>query len=269
MPNGGVVPQNIYDDPVFFAGYQALRQADSGLNGAVEIPALRRLLPPLDGRRVLDLGCGFGDFARYARQSGATAVTAVDVSRKMLAAAAALTDDAAIAYRHSAIEDFEPEPAAFDVVVSSLALHYVADYAAVVRAVFRALKPGGWFVFSVEHPICTAHSVDWVRDAEGHIGHWPVDQYQCEGRRNSFWFVDGVTKYHRTVATYVNALLDAGFRLERYGNRPRRQKLWLRGRNWQMRADGRCSCCWRPPARTAGRRSRISPALRRGRRLHG
>ena len=216
MSNDRVAPQNIYDDPVFFAGYQALRQADSGLNGAVEVPALREILPPLDGRHVLDLGCGFGDFARYARQSGATAVTAVDLSQNMLAAAARLTEDKAITYRHSAIEDFVPDPDKYDLVVSSLALHYVADYPAIVRAVFAALKPGGRFVFSVEHPVTSAHAEGWVRDAAGNIRHWPLDHYQDEGPRESFWFVDGVRRYHRTVATYVNTLLDAGFHLERY-----------------------------------------------------
>ncbi|UGA37555.1 hypothetical protein JOS77_26880 [Chromobacterium haemolyticum] len=57
--------QNIYDHPVFFSQYQALRDNDSGLNGALEQPALRDALPPLSGADVLDLGCGFGDFARW------------------------------------------------------------------------------------------------------------------------------------------------------------------------------------------------------------
>jgi predicted RNA methylase len=50
--------QNIYDNPAFFAGYKNLRQNDTGINGALEVPALCRLLPDLHGRRVLDLGCG-------------------------------------------------------------------------------------------------------------------------------------------------------------------------------------------------------------------
>ncbi len=54
------MPQNIYDDPVFFAGYSELRRTERGRNAALEQPALERLLPRvLDGLRVLDLGCGF------------------------------------------------------------------------------------------------------------------------------------------------------------------------------------------------------------------
>jgi 2-polyprenyl-3-methyl-5-hydroxy-6-metoxy-1,4-benzoquinol methylase len=77
-------PQNIYDDPDFFAGYRDLRASDGGLNGALEVPALLRLLADLAGADVLDLGCGFGDFARLARARGAASVTGVDISERML-----------------------------------------------------------------------------------------------------------------------------------------------------------------------------------------
>lgn len=51
------MPQNIYDNPDFFAVYDSLRETGSGLNEALEQPAFRRLLPPeITGLRVLDLG---------------------------------------------------------------------------------------------------------------------------------------------------------------------------------------------------------------------
>ncbi|WP_225768578.1 bifunctional 2-polyprenyl-6-hydroxyphenol methylase/3-demethylubiquinol 3-O-methyltransferase UbiG [Inquilinus sp. Marseille-Q2685] len=205
-------PQNIYDDPTFFAGYAALRDAESGLNAVLEQPALARLLPAsLAGLRILDLGCGFGDFARKARAQGAASVLGVDVSAKMLAEARRRTDDPAIRYEQAAIETLAVEPGAFDLAISSLALHYVADYAGAVRKIAAALAPGGRFAFSVEHPICTAMAVyEWHRDEAGAELHWPVDRYGEEGRRDTRWFVDGGVKYHRTVASYVNGLVDAG-----------------------------------------------------------
>jgi SAM-dependent methyltransferase len=211
------VPQNIYDDTTFFAGYKSLRDADSGLNGALEIPALRRLLPDLSNLDVLDLGCGFGEFVRFARIHGAAAVTGVDISVRMLEEAAARTNDTAVTYMQCSIERYDPSEGGFDLVVSSLALHYVVDYPAVVSRVFRALKPGGRFVFSVEHPLCTAYPAGWVRDHEGRKQHWPVDHYGKEGKRDTRWFVDGVIKYHRTVETYVNTLIRCGFVLEHLG----------------------------------------------------
>ncbi|MFA7588003.1 class I SAM-dependent methyltransferase [Sphingopyxis sp. 550A] len=173
-------PQNIYDEPIFFEGYRRLRQNDTGLNGALEVPALRALLPDLSGKHILDIGCGFGDFARHARSQGAHSVTALDVSENMISEAKRLTTDDNILYLKSSIEDFSPRHGQFDLVVSSMALHYVEEYAAVTRKVFNALSPEGRFIFSVEHPICTAHPVGWIRDAGGNLAAWPVDHYQRE-----------------------------------------------------------------------------------------
>ena len=178
---------------------------------------MHRFLPKLAGLQVLDLGCGFGDFARFAREQGATAVTGVDISSRMLEAAKALGSDGAIRYLNCSIEAHVPEEQSCDLVVSSLALHYVADYASLVGRVYRALKPGGRFVFSVEHPMCTAAPTAWVLDAYGRRLHWPVDQYRQEGRRETRWFVEGVVKYHRSIESYVNGLLAAGFQLEHLG----------------------------------------------------
>jgi SAM-dependent methyltransferase len=211
-------PQNIYDNPDFFAGYAGLPRSEHGLSAVFEWPAFQRLLPAsLHGMRVLDLGCGVGYFAREARARGASAVIGVDLSERMLDEARRLTDDAAITYVRSALEDFvAAEPARFDLVVSTLALHYIADYAALVRRVAAWLVPGGRLAFSVEHPIFTASgTADWYRTADGVILHWPVDRYREEGERRTRWFVDGVVKYHRTVESYVNGLLDAGLQLVR------------------------------------------------------
>jgi 2-polyprenyl-3-methyl-5-hydroxy-6-metoxy-1,4-benzoquinol methylase len=210
-------PQNIYDNPAFFAGYKELRRNESGLNTALEIPALRRLLPTsLRGMRILDLGCGFGDFARFAQENDARSVTAVDVSKRMLEEARQRTDDPAIEYVHSAIEDYTAKTGEFNLVVSSLAFHYVKDYVATVVKVHGMLAAEGRFVFSVEHPICTAlPEQKWCYSADGTPRHWPVDRYHDEGARHTRWFIDDVVKYHRTVECYVNGLIGAGFILDR------------------------------------------------------
>jgi ubiquinone/menaquinone biosynthesis C-methylase UbiE len=79
--------QNIYDDPAFFEGYAKLPRSAEGLAAAGEWPAIQAMLPDLTGRSVVDLGCGYGWFVRWAREAGADHVLGLDVSEKMLARA--------------------------------------------------------------------------------------------------------------------------------------------------------------------------------------
>jgi ubiquinone/menaquinone biosynthesis C-methylase UbiE len=207
--------QNIYDDEAFFAGYHALRESQSGLNEAIEDPAVCELMPSILGKRVLDLGSGFGDFCRYAVAQGASQITGVEISEKMLKEAQRRTHESGVAFVRAAIEDFEIGRDRYDLIVCRMALHYVQDYGQIANRAAWGLRPGGSFVFSVEHPICTALCIGWHKNERGEEDFWPVDGYGKEGLRKQHWFVDGVIKYHRTVATYVNTLVDAGLTIMR------------------------------------------------------
>ncbi|WP_119420259.1 class I SAM-dependent methyltransferase [Desertibaculum subflavum] len=205
--------QNIYDDDAFFAGYSRLPRSVEGLDGAPEWPALRALLPDLRGKRVLDLGCGFGWFCRFAREQGAAAVLGLDVSDKMLARARAETSDPAVQYEHADLDSVALPDEIFDLAYSALALHYLVHLDRLVANIARALTPGGRFIFSAEHPLFTAPSrPGWMEAAGGKI--WPLDRYLDEGPRVTDWLAPGVVKQHRTIATYLNLLIGAGFRID-------------------------------------------------------
>jgi len=206
--------QNIYDDAEFFAGYSRLSRSVEGLAGAAEWPTLRAMAADLRGRRVLDLGCGYGWFCRWARENGAAQVLGVDLSERMLARAATMTADPAIAYVRADLDRVELPAAAFDFAYSSLVLHYVDDLPALLAKVHRALVPDSRFVFSVEHPIFSAPAhPGWLAGADGRKT-WPVDSYLVEGPRTTDWITTGVVKQHRTIATYLNLLIRLGFTLE-------------------------------------------------------
>ncbi len=212
VPEDKDMRQNVYDDLAFFEGYTALRANPANLNVLVEQPALRALLPPLVGATVVDLGCGTGDLSLYCAEQGAESVLAFDLSAKMLDVARERNRHPNVRFVRAAMEDLSLASGAADVVVSSFALHYVRDYPALVSNVMRWLRPGGALVFSVEHPIVTANAAgqDWARDDAGRRLHWPVDDYAQEGERRFHWFVDDVVKYHRTLATYLNVLIEHG-----------------------------------------------------------
>ena len=204
--------QNIYDSPEFFAGYSRLDRSVRGLDGVPEWPTLKAMLPDLQGRRVIDLGCGFGWFCRFARAAGAVEVLGLDVSDNMLTRARETTPDPAVVYRQADLDKLSLPEAAFDLAYSSLSLHYLENLGALFAMLHRALVPGGRFVFSVEHPIYTAPDAPgWKIDGDRRT--WPLDRYLDEGPRTTDWLAKGVLKQHRTIATYLNLLLGRGFTL--------------------------------------------------------
>lgn len=209
--------QNVYDHPQFFEGYKKLRETGRGLNDVLEQPALRALLPCLGGKRILDIGCGMGQFVSYCIGQGAEKVIGTDISSKMINIAKQNELNAKAEFICSAVEDLQYEELAFDLVISSLVLHYVKDYRDVISKIHRWLVPGGHFIFSIEHPIATAQNSmqGWILDEHGRKVFWPVDHYGEEGERKQSWFIDGVLKYHRKLATTINDLIIEGFRIDR------------------------------------------------------
>lgn len=205
--------QNVYDNPEFFEGYSQLGRSVEGLDGAAEWASIRALLPDLKGKRVVDLGCGFGWFCRFAWEEGAASVLGFDVSENMLARARA-TSDPAIGYAKADLEVLELPEASFDLVYSSLAFHYIKDLEALLARVHAALVTGGQLVFSIEHPIYTAPAhPGWSKDA-GARATWPVNGYLDEGPRTTDWLAKGVVKQHRTMGTLINILIGLGFTLQ-------------------------------------------------------
>lgn len=226
--------QNKYDDARFFESYSQMPRSVSGLNAAGEWETFRSMLPSLEGRRVLDLGCGYGWHCRFARERKAKSVLGIDLSEKMLLRAAELTDDAGIEYRRMPIEEITFDDGEFDVVISSLAFHYIEDFEQICKRVYRALSPGGSFVFSVEHPIYTAlPAQDWHYGPNGELLHWPVDRYHDEGPRHTRFLGHDVAKVHRSVSSYLNALIRAGFRIAHLSELKPTQAMLESHPDWQ------------------------------------
>ena len=169
------------------------------------------LLPDLRGLNVVDLGCGYGWFCRWAREQGAETVLGLDGSQKMLERAKSSSADPAITYAKADLEDLDLPEASLDLAYSSLTLHYVQNLAGLFEKVHRALRPGAYLIFSIEHPIYMApQHPEWLTDPHGRKV-WPVDSYQQEGVRVTNWLANGVVKQHRTMGTLLNHLIRVGF----------------------------------------------------------
>ena len=202
-------PSIQYDDPAFFRRYQTMRQRAAGLNEDLEQPAMARMLPGVAGADVLDIGCGDGTLARRLASQGARRVLGIDPSERMLTLAASHPGPQ-VRYCRASAESLALTPESLDLVVSSLALHYVAEYDTLIQRIGRWLRPGGHLAYSVEHPICTARDpmTGWIAAGQGTV--WPVDDYARETTRSQQWLGTEVTKHHRRLATLIGGVLAAG-----------------------------------------------------------
>ncbi|RZT02313.1 class I SAM-dependent methyltransferase [Cuneatibacter caecimuris] len=229
--------QNKYDDEAFFQKYGQMARSRQGLEGAGEWSELQKVLPDFAGKRVLDLGCGYGWHCRYAAENGAEEVQGVDLSEKMLEAAAEKNSCQNVTYLRAAMEDLDFPESSFDIVLSSLAFHYIRDFKGLAEKISSWITPGGWFVFSVEHPVFTAYGTqDWFYDDQGGILHFLVDNYYYEGERDAVFLGEHVVKYHRTLTTYLNTLLLNGFDLKNVVEpQPPEQMMHLPGMRDEMR----------------------------------
>lgn len=229
--------KNQYDDEVFFGQYAQMSRSRQGLSGAGEWHQFRDMFPDLEGKQVLDLGCGYGWHCRYAAEMGAKQVIGIDLSEKMIQEAAARNAMEQITYRVCGLEEYEYPKAAFDCVISNLVLHYVEDIEAVFKLVNQTLKPGGVFLLNIEHPIFTAGvDQDWIYQEDGSPEYWPVDRYFYPGERTTHFLGQDVTKQHHTLEQILMGLLNNGFRLEAVEEaRPSEEMLEIPGMKDEMR----------------------------------
>ncbi|NBE98415.1 class I SAM-dependent methyltransferase [Nonomuraea sp. KC401] len=131
-------------------GYTAENET-SLLNAYYERPAMLQLAGDVNGRRILDVGCGSGPLFAELRDRGAL-VTGIDASAGMLEQARRrLGGDADLRVADLAGPLPFPDDA-FDDVIASLVLHYLEDWGPTLAELRRVLKPGGRLLVSVDHP---------------------------------------------------------------------------------------------------------------------
>jgi SAM-dependent methyltransferase len=208
-----------YDRTDVFKNYMDRRQQETSANDTLEIPIIKTLLPDLKGKSLLDVGCGDGQIATSLFEQGLKRYLGFDGSQNMVDLAQKSIDNGEFQAHHQIrveqgfIENWDyPTLETFDVVLSRLAFHYVEAVEPVFEKVYQALREGGSFVFSVEHPVITSHQVSMKEGANRKD--WAVDRYFEPGKRTVSWLGGQVLKYHRTVEHYFQALKSVGFTID-------------------------------------------------------
>lgn len=199
-----------YDDPAIFDTYMSRRTSATSANETLERPVLEEIMPPLNGAAVLDLGCGEATIAPWLFEQGCQSYHGIDGSDNMIQVAQKrLENQENVLLERDYIEMFPYPEDSYDLVLSRLAFHYIEDLPSTFARIYGALKPGGHFVYSTEHPVITSNNVSGAAPRQD----WVVDRYFQSGQRKVQWLGSEVFKYHRTVEDHFLALQNAGFRI--------------------------------------------------------
>jgi len=170
-----------------------------------------QLLDPLHGTRVFELGCGSGHSLRYLAERGAAELWGLDLSTTQLAFATDLLQ-AYQPHLHLFASPMEVNPGvplnSFDLVFSIYALGWTTDLSATLALVAAYLKPGGCFLFSWEHPVysCLGYADKQFIMAQPYMHEELV--------LLDSWCGVPIVQHKRTLATFINAVIQAGLQLE-------------------------------------------------------
>lgn len=212
--------QNIYDNKEFFDDYINMRNKEINANNLIEKPIFQSLLPSFKDKKILDLGCGFGDLCKFAENDGARKVVGIDISKNMIDRAKKINYGEKISYLNLPMEKINEINEKFDFVLSSLAFHYVENFDKLIKNIKNLLVPNGYLIFSQEHPVATAFippknkKIDSKIDIENKR-YYLLSDYNNNGKRSIHWNIDGVVKYHRNFTTIINTLLENNFIIEK------------------------------------------------------
>lgn len=187
-------------------------------------PCLLDVLGNVEGKKVCDLACGEGHFARSLakRAGGNIDIVCVDASREMIRIAQERTEshESPLRFLVADASDLgDLASASFDVVVCNMAIMDIADYLKAIHEVARILTPEGAFVFSILHPCFMTPGSGWIKtdpeskDPSAKVG-WKVDNYhrrlvqKCKIKPD----MQSETYYfHRTLEDYFAALRQNSF----------------------------------------------------------
>ncbi len=220
MQTNAQLSKNLYENKLFIEKYYNAQKVDK-FHKFEEKPAIHRLLKDLRGKAVLCVGCGNGDECAYIKRRGAKRVIGIDISKSMIELAKEKHKN--IEFHVMSANKLYFKDKEFDIVYSDLVLHYIKNIEEPVKEVFRVLKPGGKFIFSVMHPLYTAFERKEKRNKKevlfGYIKiknrYKIIGDYFSNRIRKTKWFNYVLREYRRTFSDLITPLINAGFIIEK------------------------------------------------------
>ncbi len=201
--------KQVFDSATKTDAYRAWRHHPNSPNKSIEEPIILELLGDVTNTAILDLGCGDAIFGQKLLAMGCQAYTGIESSHQMVDVATEILAGSHGNVIHDKIETWAYPETQFDLVLSRLALHYVANLDQAFANVYKSLRPGGRFVFSILHPVIS--SCDESREGNRKRQNWIVDRYFEPGPRQVYMMDEYIEQHHRTIESIYRALQNAGF----------------------------------------------------------
>jgi len=190
-------------------------------NRDIEVPALIKIIGKVKNKTILDMGCGFGDHAQKLSKQKYKKLVGFDISKKLIQFANKQKSPNAVFYRGDMNKRLKHENSSFDVVYSSLAIHYIKKINELFQEVNRVLKKGGIFCFSTGHPIFNLinqtdeHMIGVKKQPNNKKIIWG-NYFDESLKLNGLGSLGKVELYNFTYETLIKAGIDNGFELIDY-----------------------------------------------------
>ncbi|MCA2483264.1 class I SAM-dependent methyltransferase [Vibrio sp. Vb2853] len=180
---------------------------DNIYNALLERPSTMALLGDLQGKSVIDMGCGPGEYARWLLEQSVSRLTCTDSSEEMVGLVKNQFGSKVNAYCQNLSEGLPLEvDNSADVIICPLVLHYIKDLTPIFESVHRVLKPGGYMVFSTHHPFA-----DFECSKSGNY----FERELVEEEWNTVGSPVKVQFYRRSLAEISQAITNSGLVISR------------------------------------------------------
>lgn len=210
------------------------RQARAGYDiyrDYINTPAFLKMLPEVPGLTGLDIGCGEGSNTRKVAELGAK-MSAIDIAEGFIkyVSQTEMENPLGIVYQVADARELPFRDATFDFATAFMVMMDVMDPEKVLREVYRVVRPGGFFQFSILHPCFAPPHRKVLRHPDGKAYAIEIADYYAVGRRHEQWYFSQTTEeekktikpfhvpyIHMTMSMWVELLDTVGFRLKRFG----------------------------------------------------
>ena len=201
-----------WDEPNTTAWWQ--REFTDGVDPEYTEQIIPVILEALDGyRSVLDIGTGEGQVARALQAQGSEVIGIDPIAAQL---ATAHVRGGGPVYARSSADALPIRSARFDAAVACLVFEHIDAVDAAIDEIARILRPGGRFVFLLNHPLLQTPGSGWIDDQilDPPEQYWRIGPYLTEAET-----IEEVQKgirirfVHRPLSRYVNSLVRAGLTL--------------------------------------------------------